>query len=54
MIKLKTSIAGTDIDGKPFSCRPGETVALDAKSEANYIAAGLAEKVIATKKKAAR
>jgi hypothetical protein len=43
MIKLLVSLAGTDFDGKPFSKKNGDTVNLDAKSEANYIREGMAE-----------
>lgn len=44
MIKLIEPMAGTDINGKPFSCLPGETVTLDKKSEENLIKKGIAKK----------
>ena len=45
MIKLLVSLAGTALDGETFSKAVGETVNLDAKSEANYIREGMAETV---------
>ena len=45
MIKLLVSLAGTDVNGKPFSKSIGESVSLDANSEANYIRSGCAEPV---------
>lgn len=54
MIKLKVSLAGTDKDGKVFSCMPGDNVSLDAKSEQNMVNNEMAEPVKATVKKAAK
>ena len=43
MIILLVSLAGTDISGESFSKSVGESVTLDAKSEANYIREGMAK-----------
>lgn len=52
MIKLKVSMSGTDVNGKPFSCAPGEKVSLDEKSEKNLIEKDMAEPARTVKKAA--
>lgn len=52
MISLLVPMSGTDETGATFSKTIGETVSLDAKSEANYIKEGMATKATQKKEKA--
>lgn len=45
MIQLKVPLSGTDRQGKPFSCGPGELVELDYQSEKNLATKKMAKKV---------